>query len=69
MNQMQDPIVEDPIVEVNDIDLELDKLSESSILTYQENKERDIMLQEEKKRKEKRKIKMEQMICEIREKG
>ena len=66
---MQDPIVEDPIVEVNDIDLELDKLSESSILTYQENKERDIMLQEEKKRKEKRKIKMEQMICEIREKG
>lgn len=43
---MQDPIVEDPIVEVNDIDLELDKLSESSILTYQENKERDIMLQE-----------------------
>ena len=46
MNQMQDPIVEDPIVEVNDIDLELDKLSESSILTYQENKERDIMLQE-----------------------
>ena len=65
---MQGPIVEvNPIVEVSDIDV--DVFSESSILTYQENKERDIMLQEAKKRQEKRKIKMEQRICEIREKG